>query len=144
MTKDTKGKAKLRYIPYSALVAIAEVREYGIKKYNGDNYHGVDPEDFVEAAARHIHKWMDGTDLDDESGLDHLHHAITSLALAIENRKVERYVDRHLSIDAMEDELNDTTLRALDEAKKGLTKETTLKELCKLADDFPEGNTENF
>jgi len=82
--KDTKGKAKLRFIPYESLVAISNVREFGIKKYKDDQgWKTVSRDDFAEAALRHIHKYFNGQLLDDESELPHLHHALCSLALAV-------------------------------------------------------------
>lgn len=84
MHKDTKGKPKLRYVPYAALVSIAKVREFGIAKYKDDTgWRTVDQDDFIEAALRHIGKYFDGETHDDESGLHHIDHAVTSLALAI-------------------------------------------------------------
>ena len=83
--KDVKGKDRLRLIPYQALVKVSKVREFGIAKYGGDDtgWKTVDKDDFAEAALRHIYKYFDGEELDDESGLHHLHHAACSLILAI-------------------------------------------------------------
>ncbi len=86
--KDTNGKDKLRYIPYSALKSIAKVREYGIMKYKDDQGWRQVPEiEFTEAAMRHVGKALSGEDIDSESGLPHLDHAICSLALAIAVRE---------------------------------------------------------
>ena len=82
--KDTKGKEKLSLIPRRALVEIAKVREFGNKKYgcpHGWKLH--ETHEFAEAAMRHIVKHFDGQDKDPESGLDHLSHALCSLALAV-------------------------------------------------------------
>jgi hypothetical protein len=90
--KDTKGKPDLSLIPYAALVAIANIRTFGNKKYgspSGWYNSGVDYKEFVSAAMRHIARHNDavlygnGKEEDSESGLKHLDHAITSLALAI-------------------------------------------------------------
>ncbi len=82
--KDVQGKAKLDLIPYKALVKVAEVREYGIKKYKDDQgWKSVAQKDFAVATLRHIYKWINGEQLDDESGLHHLHHAACSIMLAI-------------------------------------------------------------
>lgn len=89
--KDTKGKPKLRYVPYDALVAIANVREFGIAKYKDDQGWRVVPaDDFAEASLRHIHKYFNGQILDPESGLGHLEHALCSLALAVAVLKASR------------------------------------------------------
>jgi hypothetical protein len=90
--KDSAGKAPLSLVPYEALEAIARVREYGNKKYHSPSIWRGHPEkqvEFVEAAMRHIAKYNDAklygrrSTNDEESGIDHLDHAITSLALAI-------------------------------------------------------------
>jgi hypothetical protein len=84
--KDTKGKLKLLLVPPKSLEAVAKVREFGSNKYGSDwGWVGkVDPKDLIEAAERHILKWRKGEILDDESGLPHIHHALTSLAMAAE------------------------------------------------------------
>lgn len=85
MRKDTKNKPKLKLLKRSALEAIAGVREYGIAKYKNDyDWADCSPDDYVDAALRHLYKWLDGEDLDRESGLCHLAHAMTSLMLAHE------------------------------------------------------------
>jgi hypothetical protein len=90
--KDVKGKAKLRLVPYQALVEIAKVREFGVAKYGDDEgWKTVNADDFIEAAMRHIGKYFDGQKIDDESGLDHVSHAITSLALAIGVKHHEKH-----------------------------------------------------
>jgi len=102
MCKDTKGKPKLGLIPGSVLEAMATVREFGIKKYGDDlNWMSVPAHEFLHATARHLYKHFDGQVLDKESGLPHLHHALTSLALAI-------------AVDKMEQEAFDDYLRDLE------------------------------
>ena len=84
--KDTKGKLRFDLIPYEGLVAMAKVREFGVQKYKEPwGWCGVKSDDFVTAAARHIMKHLDPkqSDFDDESGLPHIAHAITSLAMAL-------------------------------------------------------------
>lgn len=82
--KDTKGKPKLSYIPWKAMKAIAEVRQFGVDKYGDDTcWKQVDKRDFLDAALRHIYKHLDGTEIDPESGLEHIAHAATSLILAL-------------------------------------------------------------
>ena len=88
--KDTKGKPKLRLIPKAAMEAMARVREYGVEKYGDDDgWLSVDPTEFVDAALRHLYKHLDGQDIDTESGLPHLDHALTSLSLAVATTDLE-------------------------------------------------------
>ena len=83
--KDTKGKAKLHLVPQQILYDIAEVREYGNKKYptgGEDNWKLGDPKDYLDAAYRHLTKMVrDGMDSkDEESGIEHYKHLATNAA----------------------------------------------------------------
>lgn len=83
--KDLKNKPKLQLLKMNSLAGIAKVREFGMKKY-GDNsgWETVPPDEFIGAALRHLYKHLEGERYDDESGLEHLHHAMCSLMLASE------------------------------------------------------------
>lgn len=92
--KDTKGKLRMDLIPPRALVAIAKVREFGNNKYGSpwgwlDN---TDPKDFITATKRHLLQIDLGEDLDKESSIDHLYHALTSLAMAVELHSIQKDV----------------------------------------------------
>lgn len=87
--KDTKGKAKLHLVPQQILYDIAEVREYGNKKYptgGEDNWKLGDPKDYLDAAYRHLTKMVrDGIDSkDEESGIEHYKHLATNVAFICE------------------------------------------------------------
>lgn len=85
MTKDIKGKIKLRLVPRSSVEAIARARMFGVSKYGDEmSYLKTESKEFLDASLRHIFKYLDGELYDEESGLCHLDHAITSLALAID------------------------------------------------------------
>jgi hypothetical protein len=61
------------------------VREFGIKKYGDDtSWIRTHPDEYLGAALRHIYKHLEGEELDDESGIEHIYHAMTSLMLAAE------------------------------------------------------------
>ena len=78
--KDSVGKAKLSLVPYHGMVAVAEVREYGVKKYGDpDGWKEVAPLEFIDAALRHIGKYLAEADYDEESGLHHISHAACNL-----------------------------------------------------------------
>lgn len=103
--KDAVNKAELRHIPYAAAEAIARGRAYGNNKYKDPSKWYSHPEalnDFVEAAQRHIGKYFDAilynnrSVMDEESGLHHLDHAITTLALAIALRDKPENRENHL------------------------------------------------
>lgn len=83
--KADAGKPRLSLVPMRILWAIAEVREYGNRKYKDpDNWKRVEPERYKEALLRHILRYIDDPDgVDDESGLPHLWHAATNIAFLI-------------------------------------------------------------
>ncbi len=97
-TKQYYGKPKLSQVPVSALKAICEVDEFGAQKYSKGNWVNVDAELFIDAALRHIYAMQDikidenGQKIiyinlskkDKESNIEHVKHALCSLAYAIE------------------------------------------------------------
>ena len=86
--KDTKGKPKLSLIPPQILFDIAEVREYGNKKYPSDgkdNWKCVDIEDYKDALLRHTLKYLqDPKGKDSESGIEHYKHMACNIAFICE------------------------------------------------------------
>ena len=96
--KDTKGKPQLSLIPYTALVEIAHVREFGVEKYGDDEaWYDVPTKDFLDAALRHIYKYLSGAADDPESGRSHIAHAATSLVLALSIEQEDRYFDKYVN-----------------------------------------------
>ena len=82
--KDVKGKLPVHLVPPEAVEAMAEVFGFGAKKYDDRNWEkGLDLELVLAAAERHILQHKKGITYDDESGLPHLYHALTDLAMII-------------------------------------------------------------
>lgn len=91
--KTAAGKPPLHLIPLCALTGVARVREYGDAKYAPGNYLLADATTetrgrYIGAALRHLTalQLLGGSlyqvsATDDESGLPHLDHAITSLIM---------------------------------------------------------------
>jgi len=77
---------KLRYdlVPPSAIKALAEVLTYGAKKYKPNNWRNGEVDRYVAALYRHLEAWRDGEQIDEESGMRHLAHAITNIAFLLE------------------------------------------------------------
>jgi hypothetical protein len=73
-----RGAAMVCYrmdLPVSgALLEIAKVMEYGANKYGNENWKGVEPYRYIDAAWRHIAAHYSGETYDRESGFDHLAH----------------------------------------------------------------------
>lgn len=80
--KADAGKPRLTLIPPQILYDIAEVREYGTKKYKDpDNWRRVDIQRYRDALARHTLAYLAGPqDKDAESGIPHLKHLATNAA----------------------------------------------------------------
>ena len=82
--KADAGKPRLTLIPPQILYDIAEVREYGCKKYpdgGPDNWKTVDIQRYKDALARHTLSYLAcSSDKDSESGLNHLKHVACNVA----------------------------------------------------------------
>jgi len=86
LTNDT-GKPPLAHLPWAAMDMIAEVQSYGHRKY-GDFYNyrkGMEVSRNLSCALRHIRDYMNGHDVDHESGLNPLGHALCRLAFVVQN-----------------------------------------------------------
>ena len=84
---------KLRYdlIPPEILLWLAELYTHGAKKYAPNNWKNVSIEQYVAAFHRHFNDWRLGIDLDKDSSMHHLKHALWNAAtiawLEIEGKK---------------------------------------------------------
>lgn len=89
-----EGKLPLADVPRSAVEAVASVLAYGARKYDRRNWRkGAEWTRFAASALRHLFKWLDAEDLDDESGLPHLAHAMCNLAFLVEWAKTHPELD---------------------------------------------------
>lgn len=84
--KADDDKPRPELIPAEAIAAAARAFAYGAKKYSAGNWaqgamlpvsrlHG--------AVLRHLTAWWGGEDADPESGLSHLDHASSALAMLV-------------------------------------------------------------
>lgn len=75
--KDDAGKLPWHLLPFDAIRGTLTVLDYGQRKYAPRNWeHGMDWDRPFAAAMRHLSDWYDGADLDPETGLSHLDHAL--------------------------------------------------------------------
>ena len=78
------GKPDLTQLPRAALEQVAQVMMMGEKKYGKFNFlAGMDWTKLVASTLRHCYKWLDREDIDDESRLPHLAHAVADLLMLI-------------------------------------------------------------
>src|SRR5690554_1536972 len=85
--KDDHGKPRYGLIPPHAELELARVLTMGAEKYGADNWRKGGAESiprYVDAAQRHIAAYRRGEELDGESGLQHLAHAVASLMFIME------------------------------------------------------------
>jgi hypothetical protein len=83
--KDACGikKVPLSGMPANVLLEAGLVKLHGDLKYGRFNWReaGVRGSVYYDAAFRHLAAWYEGEDEDPESGLHHIAHAITGLAV---------------------------------------------------------------
>ena len=82
-----EGKLPLAWLPWAALDGLAEVQQYGHSKYN--DYHnyrkGMEVSRNLSCALRHIRDFMEGHNIDVESGCHPLKHALCRIAFVLQN-----------------------------------------------------------
>ena len=93
-TSDS-GKPPLAVLPWAALDEMALVQLYGKQKYSDYwNYKkGMEVSRHLSCAIRHIRDYMNGHDVDHESGRNPLAHAMVRLAFVLENLKDGTAID---------------------------------------------------
>jgi len=76
------GKIRPSLVPTQIIKDIAEVREYGIKKYGDqDNWKNVELHRYIDAFYRHWLAFVDNpASVDSESGIEHYKHCACNLA----------------------------------------------------------------
>ena len=87
--KFDNGKMRISIVPLQIVSDIAEVREYGIKKYNDpDNWKRVEIERYANALFRHFRAFLrDPASVDNESGIEHYKHMACNMAFICELMK---------------------------------------------------------
>src|SRR6056300_576002 len=79
-------KPRMYLLPPKAITEVAKVLTFGASKYDEDNWKKLDnlQNRYTGAALRHIFAHMDGEEVDPETGLDHLAHAMCCLLFKLE------------------------------------------------------------
>lgn len=88
-------KIPLELVPPSAVHALAEAFSDGAKKYGPYNWREktISSNIYYGAALRHLTAWWDGEDTAEDSGLNHLHHALACIAMLIDGKSVGKLND---------------------------------------------------
>lgn len=84
LSEDGKQKPLVENIPSDVLLQVGSVFAFGAQKYSPTKWldEPTTPKKRVGSALRHLYKFQSGIDLDDESNLHHIDHAITQLLMA--------------------------------------------------------------
>ena len=84
-----EGKLPLAWLPWGAIEDLSRVQQYGHAKYKDfNNYRkGMEVSRNLSCALRHIREYLEGHDVDAESGLSPLAHAMCRIAFVLQNLK---------------------------------------------------------
>lgn len=83
--KNDKNKNRMELIPPIFLEETAKALTFGAKKYGVNNYrNGLQVSRLIGACMRHLNAWHGGEDYDPESGLNHLSHLSSCVAMLMQ------------------------------------------------------------
>lgn len=84
--KSDAGKIRPTLVPTQLIRDVAEVREYGNKKYKDpDNWKQVEVQRYRDALCRHLLAYIDDPkSVDEESGIPHYKHMAANIAFICE------------------------------------------------------------
>jgi hypothetical protein len=94
--KNDDGKPRVDLVPFDAIEAAGEVLAFGAKKYGTWNWTqgtGLAWHSLARAALSHLGKWAMGENVDPESGLSHLAHALCCLLFLVTYERRKHGVD---------------------------------------------------
>lgn len=92
-----EGKLRVDLVPPELIEAVAEVLTFGAKKYAPRNWEkGITYSRVYASALRHMLAWAKRDDIDKESGLNHLKHALWNLMAIVtyQERGMVQFDDR--------------------------------------------------
>lgn len=94
-TRFGMTKPPLSLVPATAIIEESMAFADGEKKYSKANWrqYPVSASTYINAALRHIMQWYDGEDIDPSSGVSHLAHARSNLAILIDTKHCGTLID---------------------------------------------------
>ena len=80
------SKPGIEGVPAAPLFMVGEVMRFGAAKYGLTNWRHdpISASVYYNAAMRHLFSWWDGDNLDTETGLPHLAHAVACLMIIMD------------------------------------------------------------
>lgn len=104
-TKHDQDKLRTDLLPVYVLEGIARVFTWGAKGYGDWNWRkGIKLSRLYGATLRHVFAFWKGEDLDPESGLPHLDHALCSIIMLRENYRLRKDMDDRIEKIELTDE----------------------------------------
>jgi len=99
------GKERFDLLPPMPLFELVKVYTYGAAKYGDRNWEeGMDWGRVFAAVQRHLGKFWNGEELDEESGLPHLAHAAWGCLALLEYNKTHKKLDDRRTRKEQQDE----------------------------------------
>lgn len=93
--KADKGKLELSLVNPELVKAVAEVRMYGTEKYgDSENWRKVEPKRYVDALYRHLLAYIEGNEVDEESGLSHLAHMACNISFLLDKEYLKEHEEK--------------------------------------------------
>lgn len=93
--KADKGKLELSLVNPQLVKAVAEVRMYGTEKYGeSENWRKVEPKRYVDALYRHLLAYIEGNEVDEESGLSHLAHMACNISFLLDKEYLKEHEEK--------------------------------------------------
>lgn len=103
------GKPQWSQLDMKSFEGACQVMMFGEAKYGRDNWRKGHPvRDLCDSLMRHLVAFMDGEDIDSESGLHHMDHAISNAMFIKYNlRENPQLDDRYKNVESKEDPSHD-------------------------------------
>ena len=93
--KADKGKLELSLVNPELVKAVAGVRMYGTEKYgDSENWRKVEPKRYVDALYRHLLAYIEGNEVDEESGLSHLAHMACNISFLLDKEYLKEHEEK--------------------------------------------------
>lgn len=92
--KYDDGKVRMELLSPKAIAELAKVLTFGASKYEANNWrNGIAWTRVIGAVKRHLNAFEDGVNVDEESGLSHLAHAMCGLMFLLEFEQTHKELD---------------------------------------------------
>jgi Domain of unknown function (DUF5664) len=103
--KKDSGKVSLGLIDNLALVELGKVLDFGATKYSAHNWRGgIEWQRVLNATLRHVNAFNGGEDVDPETGISHMAHAMCNCMFLINYQTTHPELDNRYKPHSLTDE----------------------------------------